>query len=127
MVMTCDVTACTAAGDKTETSIGSITLPSNCTRVYGFGVNQGGPGVTDAEGTAGMFRISINSLDITPSKYPVDGSLIETTACYQAGLRIWEADWTKNLANATVSFWVTMDETQTAANTFRGFVIFEKG
>lgn len=124
-MITCDVTACTAAGDTTETSIGTITLPASARRVIGFGVNQGGPGITSAEGTAGMFRLACNSLDITPSKYPIDGGMQLTTGVYQQDIRVWPCSFSP-VANAQFTFYVTMDEAQTAANTFRGFIIFEK-
>ena len=100
MVLTCDCTAATAAGDMTETAIGTITLPMNAQRVYAIGVNQGGPGITTAEGTSAMFRVVCNSLDITPSKYPVDGGNQLTTGVYQIPLRVWAVDWAKNIQNA---------------------------
>ena len=127
MVVTCDVGTATAAGDTTETSLGSITLPMNARRVLSIGVNQGGPGITSAEGTAGMFRVSCNNLDITPAKFPIDGGLQLTTGVYQQHIREWVVDWAKNIPNAKFDFYVTMDEAQTAANTFRAFIKYEKG
>lgn len=126
MVVTCDVGTATAAGDTTETSIGTITLPSNARRVVGIGVVQGGPGLTSAEGNAGMFRVSCNSLDIAPGKFPVDGGNQLTTGVYQQDIRVWPVSYAP-VANAQFTFYVTMDEAQTVANTFRPFIVFEKG
>lgn len=125
MVRTCDVGSATAAGDTTETSIGTITLPSNAKRIVAIGVNQGGPGITSAEGTSGMFRVVCNSLDVTPAKFPVDGGLQLTTGVYQQDIREWPVDWAP-AANVQLTFYVTMDEAQTATNTFRAFVVYDK-
>lgn len=128
MVITCDVTAYTAAGDTTETSIGTINMPGDARRVLYVGVSQGGAGLTTAQGTAGMFRVSNNAIDLTPAKFPIDGGNQLTTGVYQQNFRLWPVNWTsKALPNSVFTIYVTMDMAITAANGFRGFIVYERG
>jgi len=126
MVITCDVTAFTATGDTVETSIGSVTLPSNARRILAVGVNIAGDGVTTLENTMGQFRVAINNLDVTPAKFPIAGaSPIGTDNAHTIPLHAYPVDWT-GIGNGTVTFYVTMQRALTINPVAQGFVIYEK-
>lgn len=126
MVLTCDVTAATASTDTTEVSLGTVTLPANAKRIVGIGVSAcGGAGLTTLEGTSGIFRVSINSIDVTPGKFPVQGVQVVTSGAVNQEPKIWAVDW-QPAANAQVTFYFTCDMATTVANTYRGVVFYEK-
>ena len=126
MVITCDSTAATASGDTVETLLGTITLPSNATRILGVGIGSPSTAtLTTLEAMTGYFRVECSSIDVTPGKFPFAGpNIVGTGGCY-APFKIWGVDWSP-AANAVVKIYVTMDMAQTADPTFRGFVIYEK-
>ena len=124
-MITSDCTAATASGDTVETTLGTVTLPSNAKRIIGVGVSCGGAGATTLEGVSGMFRISINNIDVTPAKFCFSYGLPITSGIVPTEAKIFPVDWSP-AGNSVVTFYVTMDMAQTVNNTFRGFVIYEK-
>lgn len=126
MVLTCDVTAATASGDTTETQIGQIQLPPNAQRILGIGIGSpSGVTMTTLEDMTGFFRVLINSLDVSPAKFPFQGPSIVGTGGTYCPFFIWPVDWDR-ISNALVTIYVTMDMAQTANPTYRGFVFYEK-
>lgn len=126
IVVTSDCTSATATGDTTETNIGSVTLPSNAQNIIGVGVSLGGAGLTTLETPAGIFRVSINNLDVTPAKFPFKTSLfIVTSGCAPQDNSWYPVNWGP-AGNSVVTFYVTMDMTNTINPTARGYVLYEK-
>lgn len=125
-ILTCDVTAATASGDTTETSLGTVTLPANAKRIVGVGVSAaGGAGLTTLEGVTGIFRVSCNSIDVTPAKFPIKGIQVLTSGVTQIEPTMYAVDWSP-AGNCQLTFYITMDMTLTVNNTFRGVVLFTK-
>ena len=124
-ILTCDVGTATATGDTTETSLGTITLPSNATRIIGIGVSMGGAGLTTLENPSGTFRVNINNKDVTPGKFPVRGAFIVTSGAVPSECQVVPVNW-DNVQNSAVSFWITMDMANTINPTARAFVYYYK-
>ena len=123
---TCVVGTATATGDTVETSIGSVTLPSNAKRIVAIGVSLNAAGLTTLEQGSGFFRISINNIDVTPAQFPIQGpGLNGTDSCFTWPLRMWNVDWGP-AGNSVVSGWVTMDMANTINPTARLVVEYEK-
>lgn len=126
MVLTCDVTAATATGDTTETTIGTVTLPSTAKRIVGIGVYaNGGGGPTTLEPQTGIFRVKINNIDVTPGTFPLDVFIVLTSGVASLSPRIWAVNWGPS-GSSVVEFFVTMDMAMTGALKGRGYVLYEK-
>ena len=124
-LVTCDCTAAVASGDTVETVIGTVTLPANAKAIVGVGVSMNAAGITTLEGSSGIFRVSINSIDVSPAKFPIEGNIALTAFSGNSNLKVWPVNWGPG-SNAQVTFYVTMDMTNTVNPTFRGFVLYEK-
>jgi len=123
---TCVCGVATATGDTVETSIGAVTLPSNAKRIVAVGVSLNASGLTTLEGASGIFRISINNIDVTPGQFPISGpGLNGTDSGWIFPLRMWNVDWGP-AGNSVVSCWVTMDMANTINPTARLVVEYEK-
>lgn len=126
MVVTGDLTAATATGDTTETTAGTVTLPSTAKRIIGiYCYAVAGAAITTAEPVTGIFRVTVNSIDVTPGKFALDCVVVLTSGSAAFSPRIYAVNWGP-AANAVVEFLVTMDMAQTGALKARGGVIFEK-
>lgn len=125
MTKTCDVTAATASGDTVETSLGTITLPSNAKMILKVGVSAGGAGFTTLENSSGFFRVSINNLDVAPAKFPFSFGGGITSGMLQTPIAWYDVNW-GGCGNSQVTFYVTMDMAETVNTTFRGCVLYEK-
>lgn len=125
MVITCDVTATTATADTVETTIGTITLPSNAKKVIGVGVQLDAAGLTTLDGTGGTFRVTCNNKDVTPSKWPIESIVALTSGACSLGLRIFPVDW-EDVGNGVLTFYVTMDQALTVHPTAKGFAIYHR-
>ena len=126
VVRTCDVGTATASADTTETSIGSVTLPSNAIKIVGVGVSCGGAGATTLEGVSGIFRISINNLSVEPAKFPFSYGLPIASGVVPTKPDIWEVQGWEPAGSSVISGYITMDMTETVNNTFRLFVVYDK-
>jgi len=126
MPITCDCTAATASADTVETSLGTVTLPPNATKILAIGVGSpGGAGITTLEGVTGIFRVQCNGLDVTPGKFPIQGPQVLGTGGTFCDFMVWPVDWSP-AANLQITFYITMDMALTVNSTFRGFVVYEK-
>lgn len=125
MVITCDVTAVVATTDTTEVSLGTITLPSTAKRILGVGVSIDDMGATTLEGNSGIFRVSINNIDVSPAKFPIFGTVTLTSGAASRENKVWPVDWAP-AGNSQITIYVTMDSANTVVVNARGFVLFEK-
>ena len=126
MVITCDVTSATASTDTTEVTLGTVTLPANAKRILAVGLSAcGGAGLTTLEGTSGIMRVSCNSIDVAPAKFPIPGVQVVTSGAVMSEPKMYPVDW-QPASNCQVTFYFTCDMATTVANTYRGVVIFEK-
>ena len=119
------VSASTALGDTTKTSIGDITLPTGAKRVIGvWGHGIGGPGNTTLENVTGILELESTSLNLAPMQFPLDCLVITGTGMQTLSRKVWPVDW-PNVANATITGYMTLDMAQTLANTGRWGLIYE--
>ena len=119
------VSASTALGDTTKTSIGDITLPTNAKRVIGvWGHGMGGPGNTTLENVTGILELESESLNLAPMQFPLEIVAITGTGMVVFSPKIWPVDWAP-AANAKITGYMTLDSAQTLANTGRWGLIYE--
>jgi hypothetical protein len=123
---TSEVTAATATTGVVETVAANVTLSSNAKTIVGIGIMLASAGVTTLQSMSGIFRVSINNLDVTPSRWAFQGAAaLGTDVSPQLPFKIYDVNWGP-AGNSVVSFFVTMDTAQTINPTFRGIVIFDK-
>ena len=126
MTTTCDCTDATASGDTTETLLGTIVLPTNATVITGIGIGSPSTAtLTTLEAMTGIFRVQIDSIDVSPGKFPFTGPNIVGTGGCACPFMVWPVRWGP-AASASVKIYVTMDMVQSANPTYRGFVQYEK-
>jgi len=125
MVRTCVTTAATATAGVVETNIGNVTLPSNASRIVGVGVQLSALGLTTLQTMGGIFRVSINNIDVTPAQWPLPGPVCLGTDQNAKIYAEYPVNWGP-AGNSIVTFYVTMDTAQTINPTGRGFVFFDK-
>lgn len=123
---TSDVTAVTATGDTTETSIGTVTLPPNATKILGVACYAiAGGGLTTLETASGIFRVKVNGIDVSPANFILDVVGALTSGAFAYSPRIYAVNGWEPVANAKVEFFVTMDMALTIASKARGQVLYE--
>jgi len=119
------VSASTALGDTTKTSIGDITLPTTAKRVIGvWGHGMGGPGNTTLENVTGIMEFESESLNLAPMQFPLDIVALTGTGMAHLSPKVWPVDWGP-AANAKITGYMTLDLAQTLANTGRWGLIYE--
>lgn len=126
MVKTCDCTDATVSTDTTEKLLGTISLPNNATVITGIGIGSPSTAtMTTMESMTGYFKVEIDSIDVSPGKFPFTGPMLLGTGGTFAPFFSWPVRWGP-AANCKVKIYVCMDMDQTADPTYRGFVQYEK-
>jgi len=120
-----DVTAATATGDTTETSIGTITLPTSAKTLVGVSCNAfGGAGFTTLETVSGIFRVDSPSIpQMSPNRMLLDVVGNTASGAFMASPRIYAMDY-PTMGAAVITFLVTLDLALTINTTARGMAIF---
>lgn len=120
-----DVTAATATGDTTETSIGTITLPTTSKALVGVAVNAfGGAGFTTLETVSGIFRVDSPSIpNLAPNRFLLDVVGNTASGAFMSSPRIYAMDYPSNGA-AVIEYFVTLDLALTINTLARGMALF---
>ena len=120
-----DVTAATATGDTTETSIGTITLPTTAKALVGVSVQAvGGAGFTTLETVSGIFRVDSPSIpNLAPNRFLLDIVGNTASGAFMASPRIYAMDYQTNGA-AVLTYYVTLDLALTINTLARGMALF---
>jgi len=120
-----DCTSATATGDTTETLMGTITLSSKAKRITGvWAYAMGGATLTIAEAATGIFRLQSDSVDMSPSKFPLDWEAILTSGAVAGQTHIIPVD-IPVVGLAQINCYITMDMAQTSAFKGRVGIIYE--
>lgn len=120
-----DCTALTATGDTTETLIGEIKLSSKAKRIVGIWANAvSSATLTSGENPTGIFRLQSDSVDMSPSKWPLDNVVCLTSGIAGIPTHIIPVDIAVS-GLATINAYVTMDQAMTGALKARVGVVYE--
>ena len=125
MTRTCACTAATATAGVVETLIGTVTLPSNASRIVGVAVQLSALGLTTLQTMGGIFRVSCNNIDVTPGQFPLPGPVCLGTDMNAKIYAEYPVNWGPS-GNSILTFYVTMDTAQGINPTGRGFVFYDK-
>lgn len=119
------VSASTATGDTTKTSIGNIQLSSRARKIVGVFVTWGGAGMTTLEGVTGILEVeSSNVPQIQPFQVPLNASIPVTSGVANHEPKIWPCNLPVK-GQEILTGYVTMDMTQTINPSARWGVAIE--
>lgn len=120
-----DCTAATATGDTTETLMGTITLSSKAKRIVGVWATAiGSATLTTGENPTGIFRLQSDSVDMSPSKFPLDSVAILTSGAVAVPTHIIPVD-IPVVGLAQINCYITMDQAMTGALKGRVGLLYE--
>lgn len=120
-----DCTAATATGDTVETLMGTITLSSKAKKIIGvWAYAIGGATLTIAEAVTGIFRLQSDSIDMSPSKFPLDWENMLTSGAVAGNTHIIPVD-IPVVGLAQINCYITMDMAMTGALKGRVGLIYE--
>lgn len=120
-----DCTPATATGDTTETLMGTITLSSKAKKIIGVWATAiGSATLTTGEAPTGIFRLQSDSVDLAPSKWPLDNVTILTSGAVGLPTHIIPCN-IPVVGLAQVNAYITMDQAQTGALKGRVGIIYE--
>jgi len=113
-----------AAGDTAKTSLGTLTVPGNVSKIIGLYCHAlGGPGNTTLENVTGMFE-----LESPTDPLPITQFLLDPVAEALQGVSVRSMPWPCDIAvreGQTIQGFISMDMAQTLANTCRYQVTYE--
>ena len=113
--MNMQVSAVTATGDTTKTSIGSITLPKYSKAIVGvWAYACAAATLTTGEQVSGIFELESDDLPITPFQLPLDIVGVLTSGAFSLKPTVWSVN-IPNVGGAVVTGYMTMDVAQTGA------------
>jgi len=105
--------------------MGTITLSSKAKRITGvWGYGIGGATLTIAESVTGIFRLQSDSVDMSPSKFPLDQVNMLTSGAISLPTHIIPVD-IPVVGLAQINCYITMDMAQTGAFKGRVGIIYE--
>lgn len=120
-----DCTPATATGDTVETLMGTITLSSKAKRIVGIWAQAIGAGaLTTAEAATGIFRLQSDSVDMSPSKFPLDQVNMLTGGAVGLPTHIIPVD-IPVVGLAQINCYITMDMAQTGTLKGRVGILYE--
>jgi hypothetical protein len=105
--------------------MGTITLSSKAKKITGvWAYAMGGATLTIAEAATGIFRLQSDSVDMSPSKFPLDWEAILTSGAVAGNTHIIPVD-IPVVGLAQINCYITMDMAQTSAFKGRVGIIYE--
>jgi len=120
-----DCTAATATGDTTETLMGTITLSSKARKIIGvWATAVGSATLTTGENATGIFRLQSDSVDMSPSKFPLDSVMMLTGGAPALPTHVIPVD-IPVVGLAQINCYITMDQAQTGGLKGRVGIIYE--
>lgn len=120
-----DCTSATAEGSTTETLVGTITLSSKAKRIIGIWATAiGGDTLTSTEAVTGIFRLQSDSVDMAPSKWPLDQWTILTSGASALPAHIIPVN-IPVVGLAQINAYVTIDDTTTGTLKVRVGLVYE--
>jgi hypothetical protein len=120
-----DCTAASATGDTTETLMGTITLSAKAKKIIGIWATAiGGATLTTGEAATGIFRLQSDSVDLSPSKWPLDNVSMLTGGSAQLPTHVIPVD-IPVVGMAQINCYITMDQAQTGGLKGRVGLVYE--
>lgn len=119
------VSASTATGDTTKTSIGSIVVTAYAKRIVGVGAYAtGGAGNTTLENVSGILELESSDVELGIQQFPLDTISLTGTGMASLNPRVWPMNIPCK-GKETITGYITLDLAQTINPSARWFLITE--
>ncbi|GAH90814.1 unnamed protein product [marine sediment metagenome] len=118
------VSGVVAAGDTAKTSLGTLVVPQDVSKIIGLYCHAvGGPGNTTLENITGMFELESPTQPLVKSQFLLD-PVVEGVQGVGLSAKSWPCDIPVT-PGSTIEGFITMDMAITLANTCRFQVTYE--
>lgn len=121
------ISALTATGNTTKTSIDTITLPANCKQVLGaYSYAMAAATLTSGESPTGILELESVDINIQPCQLPLPESTILTSGAISRQHQVWPLNWPVK-GGERIQGSITMDMAQTGALKARFGLVVDVG